>query len=324
MKTALFALALLSVAPAGAADQAQSIGARDCRAASLSDEAAHNVSWSGACKNGFAQGPGILKWTEKDDARPALFEGTLVDGRAHGDGYLKSASLSQYEGGFKDGMREGMGVELDLGGGRYDGNWYADHYHGTGSKVYTTGGRYDGQWQAGLRHGRGRATYLDGSVFEGEFREGLLAGEAALAKPDRSGKYTYKGSVRSPWMTNLPYPGELAYAQLSKGQQALIREDFLLVHADDEPPFPLRGIGAVWATAASLQRKVLTTGVLRMNVLVDSDGNASSVQVYASPSPDVTKVGTFVVMKEKYKPAKCAGKPCAMVYPYAFYFIVDD
>lgn len=280
----LVVMVVMNALPAFGADAGQWIGARNCRAASLSSAVVDNVSWSGACKDGYAEGAGTLAWTEGGEL-PAHFEGTLVHGLAEGSGYLKTAALTQYEGGYHEGRREGTGVQLDLDGGRYDGSWRQGSYDGAGSKVYATGGRYDGQWQDGVRHGRGKATYLDGRVFEGEFRDGVLAGEAPPAKPDRKLRYgLYPDRFRSPYEGNASFPPDKTYQQMTREQQEIIREHYLLVHAGDEPPYPLRGWKAIWSTIGDLQNKVLANGVLRMNVLVDSDGNASSVQVYSSPN----------------------------------------
>ena len=46
-----------------------------------------SVTWSGGCKDGFASGKGVLKWTEngKPDAE---FDGTYANGKRNGAGTL--------------------------------------------------------------------------------------------------------------------------------------------------------------------------------------------------------------------------------------------
>ena len=46
-----------------------------------------SVTWSGGCKNGFASGKGVLKWTEngKPDAE---FDGEYANGKRNGAGTL--------------------------------------------------------------------------------------------------------------------------------------------------------------------------------------------------------------------------------------------
>ena len=68
--------------------------------------------------------------------------------------------------------------------------------------------------------------------------------------------------------------------------------------------------------------KVLASGMLRDDVLVDSEGNAESVTVHSTPHADMSKLAAQIVMAEKYKPAVCSGKPCAMSFPYKIKFII--
>lgn len=46
-----------------------------------------SVTWSGPCENGFANGKGVLKWTE--NGKPdAVFEGTYYKGKRNGAGVI--------------------------------------------------------------------------------------------------------------------------------------------------------------------------------------------------------------------------------------------
>ena len=56
-----------------------------------------SVTWSGACKNGFASGKGILKWTEngKPDAE---FDGEYANGKRNGPGALITPDGKRTEG----------------------------------------------------------------------------------------------------------------------------------------------------------------------------------------------------------------------------------
>ncbi|UOD32030.1 hypothetical protein INH39_10350 [Massilia violaceinigra] len=57
-----------------------------------------------------------------------------------------------------------------------------------------------------------------------------------------------------------------------------------------------------------------------MVVMVDSEGNAESVKTFVTPSTDLSALVAQLAMKEKYKPARCSGKPCAMAFPYTMEF----
>ncbi|CUI06162.1 hypothetical protein LXA47_18005 [Massilia sp. P8910] len=54
-------------------------------------------------------------------------------------------------------------------------------------------------------------------------------------------------------------------------------------------------------------------GLLGRIVIVDSEGNAQSVKTCVTPT---TALAALIAMKEKYKPARCSGKPCTMAFPY--------
>jgi hypothetical protein len=69
--------------------------------------------------------------------------------------------------------------------------------------------------------------------------------------------------------------------------------------------------------------KVQASGPLRMTVLVDAEGNAESVEVFETPHKDMSRLVAEIVMAEKFKPAVCSGKPCAMIFPYAVDFALE-
>jgi hypothetical protein len=60
-----------------------------------------SVTWSGACKNGFASGKGVLKWTEngKPDAE---FDGEYANGKRNGSGVLIAPDGTRAEGMWSD------------------------------------------------------------------------------------------------------------------------------------------------------------------------------------------------------------------------------
>ena len=61
-----------------------------------------SVTWSGACKDGYASGQGVLKWTE--NGKPDV----------------------EYEGGYQNGKRNGHGVMITPDGKRVEGVWIDD------------------------------------------------------------------------------------------------------------------------------------------------------------------------------------------------------
>jgi hypothetical protein len=55
------------------------------------------VTWSGACKDGFASGHGVLHWTE--DGKPDMvFDGEYANGKRNGHGVLTTPDGMRIEG----------------------------------------------------------------------------------------------------------------------------------------------------------------------------------------------------------------------------------
>ena len=61
-----------------------------------------SVTWSGGCKDGYASGQGVLKWTE--NGKPDV----------------------EYEGGYQNGKSNGHGVMITPDGKRVEGVWIDD------------------------------------------------------------------------------------------------------------------------------------------------------------------------------------------------------
>ena len=60
-----------------------------------------SVTWSGPCKDGFASGKGILRWTE--DGRPDVeFDGEYANGKRNGSGVLITPDGQRIEGDWAD------------------------------------------------------------------------------------------------------------------------------------------------------------------------------------------------------------------------------
>jgi hypothetical protein len=60
-----------------------------------------SVTWSGACKDGFASGKGILRWTE-NGKRDVEFDGEYVNGKRNGSGVMITPDGHHTEGEWVD------------------------------------------------------------------------------------------------------------------------------------------------------------------------------------------------------------------------------
>lgn len=321
MKPAILVLALIHALPAFSAVPETTIGAADCKVLNPHPIAKESITWSGPCMDGYADGAGTLAWFA--DGKPgSRYEGTLVRGQRQGEGYSQLKDGTQYEGGFFQDRRHGKGIELAIDRSRYEGEWKEDYEDGVGTKTYATGGRYEGQWKDGLFHGKGKATYIGGQVYEGEFREGVRADQPAPLKGEKTPEYRLKsdtaedGKFRSTLVRGGGIPFNKSYANMSPKEQQGVRSRYPMLHPDDEPPFPLKGIAGMNAMLSEAHQEILIAGILKAQILVDSNGVPTSVQVFKSPAPAMTTVATILLMREKFKPGLCAGKPCPMVFPF--------
>ena len=325
MKTAILASSLLCAMPCFGADAESTIGAADCKIVNPAPKTWQRATWSGPCKDGYADGDGIMEWFAA--AGTLHFQGTLRRGLRHGQGYTKRPDGAQYEGGYADGEASGKGTELLTDRTEYNGDWRHGQYDGAGAISFATGGAYSGQWKAGHFEGHGKLTYTSGKVFEGEFTQGLPAGQAPLEQPSTSKYYsldadtTRVGSNIKRATARGPVPFKTPWGAMSKDEQRAVRVQYAALAATDEPPYPLNGSVNIIRALGAVNDRVQARGHLRMLVLVDGSGNGTSVTVLSSPDADMTKVASFAVMKEKYKPALCSGVPCPMIYPFSMEFV---
>ena len=117
-------------------------------------------------------------------------------------------------------------------------------------------------------------------------------------------------------------PLDKRYSELTREQQNAFKSQYEQMAEDDEPPFPLDGLGPLYKAIGEIHKQFLrrrfglgVDGLLAMHVQVDSQGKATSVAAYRSPDPEMTKFAATVAMLTKYKPAVCGGQPCAMAFP---------
>jgi hypothetical protein len=153
-RIALFLAFLIPIAGMSADDDAAWIADKSgCKVANPFPQSGESITWSGQCKNGTADGEGILQWYVDGNATDR-YEGTLVDGWAEGKGTLTRADGGRYAGEWKHSLQDGDG--------RYDG---------------PDGSWYEGQWKEGQPHGHGKYKTADGRLFVGEWVNGVYEGD---------------------------------------------------------------------------------------------------------------------------------------------------
>lgn len=323
MKSLLLLAALAASHTAIAADSPALIGPEDCRVVNQNPKPNKRMTWSGGCKEGYADGEGTLVWlvSGKETSR---YEGTLKQGRRHGHGYAVTDG-AQYEGNHVDGLREGRGIVMGKDGTRYEGDFKAGLYHGTGSIVYRSKARYDGQFEASRFHGKGKAVYIGGQVYEGEFKQGVAVDQAAPVKQDDSSYSLPERSasaIKDARFSSHAIPMDKSYGEMTKPQQQAVRDQYPLLHETDEPPYPVRGLKYSLERIAAFRSAELVPsgGPLDIRAQIDAKGNATAFYVISTPDPKLSNFVASVLRKEKFKPGVCAGKPCTMEFRYVMNF----
>lgn len=319
----LIPLLLLSLFATAASAADVPITAGNCQVYAPAD-AGKTAHWSGPCKDGFADGEGTLQWSLK--GKPDLsYKGAMKSGRYHGVGYTMAANNTQYEGEFVDGLAHGFGIWVNPFGDRYDGEWQNGRREGKGKMVYVAGGEYDGGWRNGVYHGKGTITYSGGRRASYDFDNGSWPDEIVAPAPDKllSVKRDPSGSIFAfdKLATNLVVPGQLTYAQLSPEQKKALAASYPLIHPADEPPYPVSGQRNVLEKLARVQDE---DGSLLVLVKVGADGRSKEVTTVGQVSKETRKYVHYVFSKEKYKPGKCDGQACDMMFAYRFSFKRPD
>lgn len=118
--------------------------------------------------------------------------------------------------------------------------------------------------------------------------------------------------------SSIPY--NKAYADLSDAEKAMLRAHYENMAPDDEPPFPLRGYKTLFRALHAVQERLAVPGVIDLGVMVDEQGKGTSVKVYASPDPELTRMVASLLLAERYKPALCHGQPCSQEFPFKVNF----
>lgn len=136
--------ALLSMVVAGrglAAETVVTDREHGCRIRLPRPEEGKTIRWTGPCRNGFAQGGGVLEWFR--DGQPAGWvEGVFADGRLEGPARLEWEDGRAFTGRFRRGQASGPGILTFPEGHRYVGTFDRDRPTGQGEFISSMGTRY--------------------------------------------------------------------------------------------------------------------------------------------------------------------------------------
>jgi hypothetical protein len=338
-------LATLCIPALAPAAEPAWLGEANCRIAPIKGPPATEVSWTGACVEGYASGKGVLAWRDKPGTITieatlvrgevsgsavmkwpgTTYKGTLRAGIPHGQGYFEFAPPNgEYEGEVVAGRPHGKGEKLDTNRSYYTGEWAEGKRNGYGEAVFTTGGSYKGQWKDDKFHGKGTIVYAgSGRSYEGLFEDGRVAG---LPAPEIAvGSYAIKTSTLASNIAEARVTSALptvsGWDELTPAQKNAMRVRYPALQAGDDPPFPAKGTRGILDAVRRINETLdVVTGYLMVHVLVGKEGKPLSVTTYGAPSPELVRAVSNLMMLQRYKPALCQGEPCEMVYPMHFNF----
>lgn len=127
-------------------------------------------------------------------------------------------------------------------------------------------------------------------------------------------------AVRTAIAVSARIPLDKRYEELTAEQRAVLNAAYESVGPDDEPPFPAAGLEPLVRLLHQAQQKLRARGGLFLVATVAADGSVSEVKVIGSPGAEMARVAGSVLMLTRFKPARCAGEPCSMQYPFALNF----
>ena len=342
IRPCLAALAALLSANSAFAQQTtdQYIGKPDCQLWNPRPTADESVNWSGPCKDGYADGNGILIWTVKGK-ETSRYEGGMQRGRKHGASAQQDANGTITWGNFVDGKRQGKtqverenNYTLDamfengkivgpvtvkyVAGNRYTGAWGAHGPEGIGTMEYATGGSFTGAWKDGKWHGKGMITYPNGA--QREAQPGMPAAPDNDALREKTHDFKLARDMNSlyrmePLVKGGAVPFNKGYKDLSPAEQREVRDWFRILQDDDVPPYPVKGSAEIYKAISAAHGAYHDNGQLWMDVLIDEQGTPRDVMVRRTPGKEVSEFAAKILLVSKYSPALCAGKPCALRFP---------
>ena len=100
-----------------------------CQLWQQNPEPGETITWSGACVDGKASGEG-REVLHLPDGGQSVYEGSMREGKAHGQGTHTWAEGSRYEGEWRNGRAHGYGKRIDRDGDRFEGKWRNGCYQG--------------------------------------------------------------------------------------------------------------------------------------------------------------------------------------------------
>ena len=150
LASTLVAVVLMAAVPGYAqnADTPTIADENGCKVYNPMPQKEESIKWSGKCRDGFADGAGILDWFISGQLEER-YEGDLKMGWAHGEGTYVSRRGIRYQGEWKNSLQDGKGTIQNPDGSVYQGEWKQGKPHGWGVYRAPNGETVEGEWVDG-------------------------------------------------------------------------------------------------------------------------------------------------------------------------------
>ena len=155
-----------------------------CKVANAFPSAAETMTWTGACKDGYADGKGVAQWSKAKKPTKKKYDGEMRAGFMEGKGTFTQSNGDQLEGVFKDGSLNGEGNAVWFNKNKYEGEWRDGYPNGTGTYTWADGKRYTGLWVNGKQTGDGDFKFANGDHYVGTMKDGLMSGQGKFTWSD--------------------------------------------------------------------------------------------------------------------------------------------
>lgn len=148
--TALLAIPLSLFACNAVAEDSEWINDQNgCKHFNPHPQVDEKLTWNGACKDGYADGKGQIKW-DVSGKLAEEYDGDYVRGRPHGKGSMTSHENGQkYAGDWVDGVPSGDGKLVLPDGTTYVGQFLNWRFEGVGELTSPDGKSVYGEWVNG-------------------------------------------------------------------------------------------------------------------------------------------------------------------------------
>jgi hypothetical protein len=143
----------------------------------------------------------------------------------------------------------------------------------------------------------------------------LAFGQQALQPnpaPSKTYRINFGGVEAGPSL----YPLNKPYKRFSEDEKAALRALYVDMPSSDEPPFPEDGLIHVIRDIGEFANRLKQSEDVSIAVVVNDVGEATSIRLLRYQNIETAKAVAYFLVKERYKPARCDGLPCAMEFPF--------